>query len=195
MDILKSGLKEDPVRRWNLPDRIFFGHGACHLLAGAYLKRFPHREFWAEWIRPFDAREGNHIYVTNGTLAFDYHGSSCKVSLLAHHRKGWTTRFPDWDAAVERVDFDLLDTTALNARNMRGPDQYLNDPIARAIAFLERYAADENDPGGRERSQTPASGTKPRTQNEEELLRNTGLWPLGRRREALTDRQNSLPKS
>ena len=37
MYVLKRGVKKDPQRRWNLPDRIFFGYGACHILAGAFL--------------------------------------------------------------------------------------------------------------------------------------------------------------
>ena len=32
--------KSDPVMRWNLPDRIFFACGACHILAHAFIERF-----------------------------------------------------------------------------------------------------------------------------------------------------------
>lgn len=32
MYVLKQGMKSDPHRRWSLPDRIFFGYGACHAL-------------------------------------------------------------------------------------------------------------------------------------------------------------------
>ncbi|WP_246878893.1 hypothetical protein [Thalassospira sp. ER-Se-21-Dark] len=32
--------KNDPVMRWNLPDRVFFACGACHILAHAFLKRY-----------------------------------------------------------------------------------------------------------------------------------------------------------
>jgi hypothetical protein len=45
MYILKPGIKRDPERRWALPDRIFFGHGACHILAGVYLENPPLRGF------------------------------------------------------------------------------------------------------------------------------------------------------
>lgn len=31
--MLKPGIKTDPLRLWGLPDRIFFGHGACQFLA------------------------------------------------------------------------------------------------------------------------------------------------------------------
>ena len=36
------------------------------------------------------------------------------------------------------VDFSLLDTDALNQRNMRGPDQYHGDALQRANEYLDR---------------------------------------------------------
>ncbi len=39
MYVLKRGIKKDPERRWALPDRIFFGYGACHILAGTSQER------------------------------------------------------------------------------------------------------------------------------------------------------------
>lgn len=46
------GIKRHPERRWNRPDRIFFGHGACHILAGAYLRLFPQTNLQPERITP-----------------------------------------------------------------------------------------------------------------------------------------------
>jgi hypothetical protein len=138
MYILKHGIKKDPVRRWALPDRIFFGHGACHILAGVFLRVPPMRGFHAERIVPAEGFAGNHIYVTDGTLAFDYHGYSGRERLLAHHAKGWSGYRPGWSATIETVAFDLLDTTELNRRKMLGPDQYLHDPKARAQMFIDR---------------------------------------------------------
>ena len=43
---------------------------------------------------------------------------------------------PGWRGTIEAVHFDLLDTSELNARNMRGPDQCLHNPIPRAHAFI-----------------------------------------------------------
>ena len=147
MYFLKPGVKQDPVRRWNLPDRIFFGHGACHILAGVFLARSGSAAYWAEWVTPHKDLEGAHVYVTDGDRAFDYHGFSRREALLAHHRKKWLTRFPDWDADIRVVDFDLLSTSALNQRRMRGPDQYLHDPIPRAVRFIGRYGVPARNPG------------------------------------------------
>ena len=44
--------KRDPVLRWNLPDRIFFACGACHILAHAFLEKYGDPAFKALWIRP-----------------------------------------------------------------------------------------------------------------------------------------------
>ena len=138
MYVLKPGIKRDPERRWKLPDRIFFGHGACAMLAGAYLAEPPLSGFRAERIVPDGGDPGNHIYVTDGDIAFDYHGYSVRGRLLDHHRKGWSRLHPGWDCAIETIDFDLLSTAELNRRKMLGPDQYLRDPVARARRFIDR---------------------------------------------------------
>jgi hypothetical protein len=138
MYILKPGIKQDPAKRWALRDRIFFGNGACHILAGVFLDIAPLSGFHGEWLRPRDGARGNHFYVTNGRLAFDFHGYSLRVRLLEHYRRNWSARFPGWEADTVRVDFDLLDTPSLNRINHQGPDQYFGDPIARAARFIAR---------------------------------------------------------
>lgn len=122
-----------------LPDRIFFGHGACHILAGVFLKHPPLQGFYAERIIPGDGFYGNHIYVTDGTIAFDYHGYSARKRLLDHHSRSWSAQYADtWNCILERVDFDLLNTADLNDRKMQEPDQYLKDPIPRAMSFISQ---------------------------------------------------------
>ena len=138
MYVLKSGIKQNPARRWALPDRVFYGHGACHILAGVFLERYPESDFEAVWIKPWEQLSGNHIFVTNGKIAFDYHGYSVLERLLTHHQKGWASRYTDWGADVIPVDFPLLDTSELNAREMRGPNQYFGDVIDRTRRYLSR---------------------------------------------------------
>jgi hypothetical protein len=139
MYVLKPGIKRDPVRRWALPDRIFFGHGACHILAGTYLGDPPLPGFFAERIIPGEGFAGGHAWVTDGEIAFDYHGYSARLALLHHFTDAWSRHSPPgWHCQLERVNFDLLDTAELNARKMLGPDQYLHDPVPRAAAFIAR---------------------------------------------------------
>ena len=135
---LKPGIKQDHTRRWALPDRIFFGHGACHILAAVYLAEAPLPGFHAERVIPRGNAPGGHMYVTNGVVTFDYHGYSLRTRLLDHHRRSWSIDYLGWDCDVERVDFPILAANALNARKMLGPDQYLHNAIPRARAFIAR---------------------------------------------------------
>ncbi len=79
----KINVKNDPVRRWHRPDRHLFANGACQVLAFAFLERYPDVGFHARWIKPVAGFTGNHIYVTDGTSAFDYHGLTTEQRLLA----------------------------------------------------------------------------------------------------------------
>jgi len=136
---MKPGVKKDPVRRWALPDRVFFGNGACHILAGVFLTVESDLNFFAERIIPGDGFAGNHIYVTNGTIAFDFHGYSSRLRLLQHHTSAWSGQYSGgWNCILERVEFDLLSTAELNRRKMLGPDQYGEDPVSRAQVFIQR---------------------------------------------------------
>src|SRR5713226_2630186 len=71
-----KGAKRDPIKRWALPDRVFFACGACHILAYAFLRTYPGSGFTPIWIRPAQGYTGNHILVVRDQLAFDYHGFS-----------------------------------------------------------------------------------------------------------------------
>jgi hypothetical protein len=72
MFVSKTNAKADLVRRWHRPDRQFFANGACHVLAYAFLERYPKLGFHARWIKPAGGFTGNHIFVSDGTTAFDY---------------------------------------------------------------------------------------------------------------------------
>ena len=138
MDVPKPGVKRDPRRRWALPDRIFFAHGACHILAGVNLERPPLPGFHAERIVPAGPYPGNHVFVTDGVVAFDYHGYSLRSRLLEHHDRVWASQHAGWSGDVVRVDFDLLSTAELNRRKMRGADQFFGDAVIRARDFIAR---------------------------------------------------------
>ena len=136
---MKPGVKKDPERRWALPDRVFFGNGACHILAGVYLNTTPLPDFYPERIIPGEGFAGNHIYVTNGLIAFDYHGYTIRNRLVQYYTNNWAGEYAEgWNCRLERVRFDLLSTADLNERKMLGPDQYKYDPIERAEAYLAR---------------------------------------------------------
>lgn len=152
----EPGIKRHPLKRWAKPDRIFFGFGACHILAGVYLRQAPLRGFYAERIVPAQGFPGTHIYVTDGVLSFDFHGYALRARLLAHYWRGWQARYPGWQAEIAPVTFDLLDTGALNAHKHLGPDQYPGDVVTRASAFLARISHSSAAEAARQRLSSPA---------------------------------------
>lgn len=137
----KPGTKQDPVRRWNLPDRAFFGHGACHILAHTFLERFRGAGYYALWIKPGTGYHGNHVFVTNDSVAFDFHGY-CKLNrLVSHHFNKYIREQADWRAQIIKVTGDLSDPDQMSRIGMqvRGPTQFLYDARPRAQKFLSRY--------------------------------------------------------
>lgn len=141
MYLLRPGIKEDPVRRWNLPDRVFFAAGAGHILAHAFLERFPSAGFNPIWVRPRGQFIGNHVFVANDDLAFDYHGYVSRSHLVAHFTKRARRLFPGWEADLLPVTVSLVSRAEAKAIGMdiREPAQFLHDALARARQYLERF--------------------------------------------------------
>ena len=116
MLFVSDEIKRDPARRWRLSERVFFGHGGCHILAGVFLRRMPELGWYALWQRPMHQLPGSHVFVTDGAQVFDYHGLCSLERTQRWHRRGWRSRYAHWEAQWQVVDFDLLDTAELNAR-------------------------------------------------------------------------------
>ena len=131
------GMKKYPESRWRQPDQIFFGFGACHILTGAFLEERPFEGFYGEWIISNEGFRGTHMYVTNGLITFDYHGYVLGEKLLSRYWKGHQDCYCGWQANIEKLDFPLLDTTALNKRKHLGLDQSFGDPVPRARDFIK----------------------------------------------------------
>jgi len=137
----KINVKIDPLRRWHRPDRHFFANGACQVLAFAFLERYPDLEFRARWIKPAAGFSGNHIYVTDGINAFDYHGLTTEARLLALAFRRGRRFFPGWDAALVDLPADVL-ISEQRSRQIEGlwlrePKQFLHDALPRAREFLD----------------------------------------------------------
>src|SRR4051812_29927949 len=108
MYVVGDGVKQDPVRRWSLPDRVFFACGACHILAYAFLKAYPGSGFAPLWIKPSEGFTGNHIVVVRDDLAFDYHGFSGWSHLLGHMEAKANRWWPGWSGALISIPMDVL---------------------------------------------------------------------------------------
>jgi hypothetical protein len=139
----KIDVKNDPVRRWHRPDRHFFANGACQVLAFAFLERYSDLGFRARWIKPAAGFTGNHIYVTDGINAFDYHGLTTEHRLLAFGFKRGRRFFPGWDATLVDLPANVL-VSEQRSREIEGlwlrePKQFLYDALPRARNFLDRF--------------------------------------------------------
>lgn len=135
--------KRDPVRRWNLPDRVFFACGACHILAHAFLQRYPSSGFSPLWLRPRGGRSGNHIFLVAGSRAFDYHGYVPRTRLLTHFTVKSRRRWSDWAFDLIPLPPEVLVSESLSKQYdglwLREPEQFLHNALPRADRFLDRF--------------------------------------------------------
>jgi hypothetical protein len=140
MYIIDPAIKKDAARRWALPDRVFFAAGACHILAYAFLERYPRAGFRPLWIRPRAGYTGNHIVASDGEAAFDYHGYSRLAALLAHTQAKAGRWWPGWSASLIELPIDVLvserKSRTYDGLWLREPRQFRHDALPRAHAFL-----------------------------------------------------------
>jgi hypothetical protein len=145
-----KGVKTDPVRRWALPDRVFFACGACHILAFAFLETYPHSGFRPIWIKPAKGYTGNHIFLACGSAAFDYHGYSDLQRFLAHTRAKASRWWPGWSAELIALPADVLVSEQKSRQYdglwLREPGQFLHDALPRARRFVRRFPAPAQTP-------------------------------------------------
>jgi hypothetical protein len=139
----RTNVKDDPAQRWHRPDRHFFANGACQVLAYAFLERHSELGFRARWIRPAAGYVGNHIFATDGDLAFDYHGLTTEQRLLSLSFRRAQRFFPGWTATLVDLPTDVLVSEAksreIDGLWLREPKQFLHDALPRAEAFLDRF--------------------------------------------------------
>lgn len=131
--------------RWDLPDRVFFACGACHILAHAFLTRWESPGAKAVWVKPAEGYAGNHIFVDGGDWVFDYHGYVNRQTYLAHTWRRAQQRWAGWEASLVELPEDVLisetKSRTYDGLWLRQPDQFLHDATPRALAYLERYSA------------------------------------------------------
>ena len=79
--------------------------------------------------------------MTNGDLAFDYHGYAHYDRLVDHYVKRARRLFPGWEADLVAVTVSLVNREGAKAIGMdiREPRQFLHDALPRAHRYLERF--------------------------------------------------------
>lgn len=135
--------KSDSVKRWQLPDRVFFACGACHILAYVFIEHYVEIEMQPLWLKPSDGYTGNHIIVTWGDWAFDYHGYSKRTALIDHYFKRARQRWSGWGAELKLLPKEILiseeKSKEINGLWLREPSQFLHNALPRAEQYLNRF--------------------------------------------------------
>ncbi len=125
---------------WHRGDRAFFQAGACHILADAFLRRYPGSKFRPLLIQPLPGFRGSHIVAASPTVVFDWHGFSERATFLTHYFRKLRRFFPGWDATlVEPASF--MSSEFFARYDHRAPHQFLHDPTIRAEAFVTRLVS------------------------------------------------------
>ena len=139
MYVIDRAKKGDLWRHWSLPDRVFFACGACQVLAYVAEESFRDAGFQPYWLRPAIGYRGNHIILSDGRYAFDYHGWTRLDRLLDHAFRKANRWWPGWSCEVLPIAPDVLisepNSKAIGL-HLREPGQFLHNALPRARKFL-----------------------------------------------------------
>ena len=142
---IKNYDKLNQAMRWQLTDRVFFACGACHILAYAFFKHYNLENMKAIWIKPYVGYTGNHVFISNGTCVFDYHGYSEYSKFIEHTFKRAQHYWPGWNADLVELPIDVLisekSSKTYDGLWLREPTQFLHDALPRAQTYLKKFIA------------------------------------------------------
>ncbi len=114
----------------------FFAAGACHILASAFLEAYPAAGFSPIGLRRVGQPYAGHVYVSDGTRAFDHDGWNDEGELLVATRVAHSERDPH--ARIERLALTGDIEAFCAEHNSRLPSEYAFDPWPRAHAYIAR---------------------------------------------------------
>ncbi|WP_067814794.1 hypothetical protein [Nocardia inohanensis] len=123
--------RSDPDLSWHRDDQWFFAAGACHILTYAFLHTHP-RGYLPTGLWAVGETDPAHVYISDGTWAFDHCGWTLEAELLAVTR----ACEPASDYRARRLRMGLDEFCARHWHRTRA--EYLHDPWARAIAYIAR---------------------------------------------------------
>ena len=136
--------RSDPLLSWQRPDKAFFAAGACHILAWAFLLRYPTLGFFPVGLRWPGRPVVFHVFATNGTTAFDHDGWTPEVEVISVTLADEAPFDPG--RAIERVRLDRDLQRVCTEHNMRSPSDFAFDPWQRAFAYLDGFIRAEGLP-------------------------------------------------
>jgi hypothetical protein len=129
--------KSDPFLSWKRSDQAFFAGGACHILAFLFVHLHPNEGYKIIHTKPIKNYSGNHVYVTDGTWAFDHNGWTLEKELLEVTKKDYTRGKKDWDFERIVIKEDL--ETFCKKYNSRPPAYYAYLPWERAYNYIKKF--------------------------------------------------------
>jgi len=131
--------KRDPFVFWEREDQPFFAAGACHILAEMFRQLHYGENYQMIFIKPANGFSGTHVYMSNGTWAFDHNGWTREAELLATTEKAYKKRYPSW--AYERIVITDDLETFCRQNNHRQPWQYAYLPWERARNYIRNFSS------------------------------------------------------
>ena len=129
--------RADQLLSWQRSDKAFFAAGACHVLAWAFLQRYPAAGFAPVGLQESGEPVVSHVYVGDGRRAFDHDGWTLEDELLTVTRAATAGQAPG--TLVERLALPGELTAVCARHNSRLPSQYAFDPWPRALAYIARF--------------------------------------------------------
>jgi len=127
---------------WNRSDQEFFSRGACHILCAVFLSEFPDCGFSAALILPRFGLPGRHVIACNSTTIFDWRGFSPREDFLDAYTSEYRKTNPAWKFNLLSVD-NPSSHHFCESYNHRRPDQFLHDPVPRALQFIRTLTGED----------------------------------------------------
>ncbi len=129
--------KTDPFLSWNRDDQAFFAAGACHILAYLFVQLHPNENYQLIHIKPVKDYSGNHMYVTNGTWAFDHNGWTLENELLTITKDTFSKKYKGWDYERIIIEDDL--ESFCKKYYHRPPSHFAYLPWERAYNYIKKF--------------------------------------------------------
>jgi hypothetical protein len=146
MIFVTDEVKQNPEKRWSLPDEVFFAAGACHILAYAFLEKYPDKGFTPYWIKPGTGHRGNHIFVTDHNTIFDYKGFQKFDNYIEDLEVEMKSMFFEWNYKLVELPKTALiseiESKKIDRLHLRSSEQFLYNALPRARKYLDSFDQD-----------------------------------------------------
>ena len=127
---------ENQELSWQRPDKAFFAAGACHILAFEAKKLLNDPALEIIFVKPASefGSTGTHVYLSDGTRAFDFNGWSQETDLLRVLETDYMKKYPNWTYERTVITSDLEDFCIKN--NHAAPEVFAGNVARRAQDYF-----------------------------------------------------------